>query len=111
MLMAAVVVFSAGLWASWVLARNLGEPDPGEIVVDEVVGMWIAVAFVPPSLTLYVIAFALFRAFDIFKPWPVNWAERELTGALGVMTDDVLAGAYALVALAILMGFGVGGGA
>ncbi len=111
LLIAAAVVFAAGLWASWVMARNLGEPDPGEIVVDEVVGMWITLAFVPPSFMLYAIGFALFRVFDIFKPWPVSWAERELAGALGVMADDVVAGGYALAGITILMAFGVGGGA
>ena len=110
LLTAAVVLFAAGLWASWVLARNLGKHDPGEIVVDEVVGMWITVAFVPPDFTLYAIGLVLFRVFDIAKPWPVNWADREFTGAFGVMADDVLAGAYALGVLAVLMGLGVAGG-
>ena len=108
MFAAAGLVFVAGMWAAAVLAKNLGQKDPGEIVVDEVVGMWIAVALVPPSLSLYALAFILFRGFDIVKPWPVNWADRQLPGALGVMADDVFAGAYALVIMAFLAGLGVG---
>jgi len=64
---------------------------------------------VPPSISLYVIGFALFRVFDIFKPWPVNWADRQLPGAFGVMVDDVLAGIYALVIMAFLVALGDGG--
>jgi len=109
MLVAAGVVFTVGLWASKVLADSMGQKDPGEIVVDEVVGMWITLALVPPSISLYVIGFALFRVFDIFKPWPVNWADRQLPGAFGVMVDDVLAGIYALVIMAFLVALGVGG--
>ena len=109
MLVAAGVVFTLGLWASKVLADSMGQKDPGEIVVDEVVGMWITLALVPPSISLYVIGFALFRVFDIFKPWPVNWADRQLPGAFGVMVDDVLAGIYALVIMAFLVALGVGG--
>jgi phosphatidylglycerophosphatase A len=92
-----------------VLADSMGQKDPGEIVVDEVVGMWITLALVPPSISLYVIGFALFRVFDIFKPWPVNWADRQLPGAFGVMVDDVLAGIYALVIMAFLVALGDGG--
>ncbi|MBT3396740.1 MAG: phosphatidylglycerophosphatase A [Alphaproteobacteria bacterium] len=94
MLMAAGVVFIVGLWASKILADSMGQKDPGEIVVDEVVGMWITVALVTPNLSLYVIGFVLFRVFDIFKPWPAGWADRKVKGGPGVMLDDVLAALY-----------------
>jgi len=110
MMAASGLLFVVGLWASKMLADSMGQKDPGEIVVDEVVGMWIAVALVTPNVSLYVIGFVLFRGFDIFKPWPVNWADRQLPGALGVMVDDVLAGIYSLLILTFLVGLGVGAG-
>ena len=110
LLIAAAAVFAAGLWAAWVLSRHLGQADPGEVVVDEVVGIWVALAFVPPGFTLYVLGFLIFRAFDIFKPWPVSWAESELAGALGIMADDVVAGVYTMIALALLVVMGIGAG-
>jgi phosphatidylglycerophosphatase A len=96
-------------------AETAGHPeaDPAEIVIDEVVGQWIAL--VPLSAGLWfagapahvfpwpgwVAAFLLFRLFDIWKPWPVSWAD-DLHGPLGIMLDDALAGVLAAVAVAIL---------
>lgn len=71
------------------------DSDPGWIVVDEVAGVWLALATVPLSLPWYAAAFALFRLFDIWKPWPIGKLDREVGGGLGVMLDDVLAGLYA----------------
>lgn len=76
--------------------------DPSEVVVDELVGVSLALAFVPWTLPGVTLAFALFRAFDITKPGPVGWADRHVHGARGVMLDDVLAGLLAgAVALAV----------
>jgi phosphatidylglycerophosphatase A len=69
--------------------------DPNEVVVDETVGCLVAVALVPHEPPWIVAAFVLFRALDIWKPGPVRMAERRLPGALGVVGDDVLAGALA----------------
>ena len=69
--------------------------DPQWIVVDEVVGQWIALAALPLHPVSVLVAFALFRLFDIAKPWPVSWADRRLGGGLGIMLDDLLAGLYA----------------
>jgi phosphatidylglycerophosphatase A len=71
------------------------DSDPGWIVADEVVGMWIALALAPVSLLGFAFAFVAFRFFDIAKPWPVSWADRNVGGGLGVMLDDVFAGLYA----------------
>ncbi len=88
----AVVVTLVGLWA--VHAARAGD-DPGWVVIDEVAGQWIALLALPcPSVLGALAAFAAFRLFDITKPGPVGWAER-LPGAVGVMADDVLAGALA----------------
>lgn len=97
----ALAVF--GYAAIRALVRSGAEADPGWVVVDETVGMLIALAALggAPTLPGLLLAFMLFRLFDILKPWPVSWAER-WPGAAGIMLDDVVAGmlACALVALA-----------
>ena len=80
------------------MAEELNIKDPGGIVWDEFVGMWIALLWLPGLFWLPV-AFVLFRFFDILKPWPVSLADRSLTGGFGIMVDDVLAGILALVTL------------
>ncbi len=92
--LAAVVVFAIGWWASENFVKRGYTSDPSYIVVDEVAGQ--LVALVPAALdpVFYAIAFIGFRVFDIMKPWPVGWADREVKGGLGVMLDDLLAGAY-----------------
>lgn len=69
--------------------------DPQEIVMDETIGMAIAAVAVPWHPPLVVLAFLLFRVFDIAKPGPVGWADRRLKGAWGIMLDDVIAGLLA----------------
>ena len=90
--------------AYWTIARTeavLGIHDDQRIVIDEVVGQAIAVAFVTPSLPVYVAGFLLFRLFDITKPLAIGTIDRELPGAAGTLFDDVLAGQ---VAAALLCG-------
>ena len=91
-----VATFALGCWAAdWVISRT-GVDDPGVVVWDEYVGMWIALFFAPAGWEWMLAAFAAFRVFDIWKPWPVRWADRELHGGFGAMLDDALAGVYAL---------------
>ena len=88
-----------GIWAADVTARHLGKEDPGLVVIDEVLGQWLtAAAIVHPTWQSYVLAFALFRIFDITKPWPIRKLER-LHGGLGIVADDLLAGIYGAVVL------------
>ena len=68
-------------------------------MLDEFVGQWIALVAAPKTGVAVCLGFALFRAFDIAKPWPVSWADRRLSGGLGVVLDDVLAGVLAAVVL------------
>ena len=89
-----VAVYFAGVAASSRLARNLGRKDPGLAVVDEVVGMWVSLLFLPFTPLTALAAFLLFRALDVFKPWPARQFE-SLPGGWGIMTDDVMAGVYA----------------
>ncbi len=93
-LVLAVVVAVAGWVAVRAVLAEGGEQDPGWIVVDEAAGMLLALAASPEGWVGVVAAFALFRAFDILKPWPVSWADG-LHGATGVMLDDLVAGAMA----------------
>jgi phosphatidylglycerophosphatase A len=79
--------------------RRSGVNDPQVVVWDEFVGVWIALFAAPSGWMWAVAGFALFRLFDIWKPWPVRWADRKVHGGLGVMLDDVIAGAYALIVL------------
>ncbi len=92
---AIVMATGLGLWASDAYAIRRGLEDPGEVVIDEVVGMWLALFFVPLDWSYYVLAFALFRFFDIAKVWPINVVERELSGAAAIMADDIVAGVFA----------------
>lgn len=98
-LVGAVIVFALGWWAAARLEAHTGEHDAGYIVIDEVAGVWIALAAAGLSALLLVAAFVLFRAFDIFKPFPCNWLDQKLTGAASVMLDDIMAGIYAALCL------------
>ena len=95
-----VAVVLAGTWAAHRAERAIGAKDPGAIVVDEVAGMTLTV--LPFTLTPAVLAvgFALFRLFDVTKPFPARASQR-ITGGIGVMVDDLIAGLYALLVIAI----------
>ena len=94
---ASLAAFAIGIIASNHYMASTGTHDPGEIVIDEVAGVFLLLAFMAPTWQCYVVAFILFRAFDILKPWPVSWADKKLAGGLGVMLDDMLAGLYPVV--------------
>lgn len=96
---AAAAVAGLGVVASARAEALLGAKDPGRIVIDEVAGMLVTLIGVPPTWPFLAAGFLLFRAFDILKPFPCRWAERRLPGGLGVMGDDLLAGAYACLLL------------
>jgi phosphatidylglycerophosphatase A len=90
-----------GTWASSVEAQTCGRKDPGHIVVDEVAGQWITIAGAAAlNWKAWLAAFVLFRLFDIWKPAPVRQLER-LPGGVGVMADDVMAGVYGALVLAV----------
>jgi len=85
--------------------HQLGQEDPGVIVIDEVVGFVVAMAFLPTKLWVVVIAFAIFRLLDILKPPPINWIERRFKGGVAIVADDVVAGVLtnAVVHLLLLL--------
>jgi phosphatidylglycerophosphatase A len=108
LLLAAILASAAGAWACEHYAGEKKENDPSECVIDEVAGQWIACAFAPTNdmLLAYALAFVLFRFFDIVKPWPISAAER-LPGGFGIMADDVVAGLFAGIIIAILAHLGL----
>ncbi len=91
--------FVVGVWASARLSRELKVHDHGGIVIDEFAGLFIALAACPPSPWAVALGWIAFRVFDIVKPWPIGWLDRRVSGGLGIMVDDVVAGLYALAVL------------
>lgn len=94
-----VAVFWLGVWAAQRVIDGLNAEDPGVVVIDEWIGLWLALFLAPAGWIWMLAGFVLFRGFDILKPWPVSWADRRLKGGFGAMFDDALAGLYALLAL------------
>ena len=99
------LTFILGIKAADLMERRYGH-DPAEVTIDEVLGMWITMLFIPKSLAAGIVGFFLFRISDIIKPWPSNRFD-EKTGGFGIMMDDVVAGLYASVALHILFRLGL----
>lgn len=98
---ASLAVYAIGVWSTGEYARRTAKNDPSECVIDEVAGQWLACAAAPLSPAGFVLAFVLFRLFDISKLWPVSLGER-LPGGWGIMTDDMIAGALSAVLIAAL---------
>jgi len=94
---------AAACWIAGRAEQVLGEHDPGEIVIDEVVGMLITLLWVPPSVLNLVLAFLLFRVLDVVKPWPAGEIDRRLPGGAGVVLDDVVSGIYANVLMRLML--------
>ena len=102
-------VFFIGIWAANSYVKFHGGEDPGPVVIDEVVGMWLtltpAAYFYPytPSVPTYVLAFILFRIADIYKPWPASWADKKFKGGFGIMIDDIIAALFSAFGLTIFI--------
>ena len=115
-LSASLIALVIGTLACADHVRETRRDDPPECVIDELAGQWLACAFclltfgglIPAdhvSLPMFALAFLLFRLFDIWKPWPVSWADQNIKGGLGVMTDDMIAGLMAGVLVALVRYF------
>lgn len=102
LLLAAVALFALGVWVSERHSQELGLDDPGEIVIDEVVALWLTLVPLCFDWKIWLVAFFAFRAADIAKPWPASWCDRRLHGGLGIMADDVVAALYAAPATALI---------
>jgi phosphatidylglycerophosphatase A len=114
-----VGVTCVGIWAADVASRHWGTEDDGRIVVDEIAGQLITLLPLLPlgrahAIGWIVTGFVAFRVFDVWKPGPARWLEENLPGGAGVVMDDVMAGVFAAITLAVLVGlaarFGPAGG-
>jgi phosphatidylglycerophosphatase A len=92
------IIFGAGIWASTRAEVVLGTTDPGPVVIDEVLGMLLTLAWLPLSLTGVLVGFVLFRILDVVKPFPAGRFEHA-PGGWGIMLDDAMAGVYGQLAL------------
>jgi phosphatidylglycerophosphatase A len=97
-----ILLFAVGVWSANAAERHFGGVDPAPVILDEVVGMLVTLAFLPVNITGAIVGFLLFRLFDVVKPWPANRLEA-LHGGLGVMADDAMAGVYGNVAMRLLV--------
>ena len=124
-ILATIILFFAGTYFTKIYIKDAQEQDPKEVVIDEVVGQMLviiltsfSVIFVYSSsvpqkieasyidfIFLFLMPFVLFRAFDILKPWPINWLDSNIKGALGVMIDDVAAALFAVVCQYVIVFF------
>jgi phosphatidylglycerophosphatase A len=104
---AAVVLVAAlvGIWLCDKTAKALGEHDHPAIVWDEMVGYWLTMLAAPKGWFWVILGFALFRLFDIWKPWPIGWVDRHVSGGFGIMLDDILAAIYAGLILQVIARF------
>lgn len=93
------LVILLGVWLCGRTSRDLGVHDHPGIVWDEFAGFWLTMVAAPPGWPWLVAGFVLFRLFDIWKPWPIGWLDRRVGGGLGIMLDDLLAGAFAWLLL------------
>ena len=104
--MATTVVIFAGTWAAEIVDSNSKTHDDRRIVIDEVAGMMLALAgWENATVFIILAAFALFRFFDIVKPYPISWIEKHVGGGVGVMADDLAAGAFTIIVLEVLRPF------
>jgi phosphatidylglycerophosphatase A len=108
----AIPAFFLGVWACERTGRDLGVQDHGAMVWDEIVAFLPLAALASSSLMLQAVAFVLFRLFDIWKPYPIRLVEKNVKGGMGVMVDDLMAGAYAYIAFVLFIvvmhkGFGL----
>jgi phosphatidylglycerophosphatase A len=101
--MVAIALIVSGVWICGESAKRVGVHDHSGIVWDEIAAMYLILIVVPLSVVIWALAFALFRLFDIWKPWPIRDLDHRLHGGLGIMLDDLVAALYA----ALLLGFGV----
>ena len=97
------VALVAGVFICGYTAKRIGVDDPKGVVWDEIVGYLITMLGLPPGVVWLVGGFLLFRLFDIWKPWPIRWIDRNVKGGLGIMADDVVAAVFACLILNLII--------
>lgn len=96
-----------GIYICEVASRDMGVHDHSAIVWDEVAGMMITMIAIPLSITNLAVGFVVFRLFDILKPWPISYFDRQVHGGLGIMLDDIIAGVLSLLTMQALLHYGL----
>ncbi len=97
-----IIIFSIlGIWSGTIGEKKFGY-DPPQVVIDEVVGMWISLLLIPKTIVLSVLSFFLFRIFDIVKPYPAN-VSQGMKGGYGIMMDDIIAGIYTILTIQLII--------
>ncbi|MBF0184203.1 MAG: phosphatidylglycerophosphatase A [Magnetococcales bacterium] len=91
-----------GIWATEIACRHYQRKDPQQVVVDEAAGLLLTMLAAPEGWLGWLLGVTLFRLFDIVKPWPVNWLDRQLPSPWGVMADDLAAGLYAGLCITVI---------
>ena len=102
-IIAALLIIGLAIWIANVAARTLKRKDPGCIVIDEIAGMVVTLIGLPFNLTTAVTGFILFRILDILKPFPIRILDKQVSGGLGIVADDVVAGIFANLSLRIIL--------
>ena len=97
------VLFLLGMLTSAIHVKRTEDKDPSYIIIDEFVGQLLVLSITPLDWGYFLIAFLLFRIFDIYKPWPISWADKEIGSGFGIMLDDILAAGYAAAILYFLL--------
>jgi phosphatidylglycerophosphatase A len=97
------ILIGASIWISHAAEKMDSQDDPKHVVVDEICGMAVALSGLPFIPVIVIGAFALFRMFDIVKPFPIRWVDRKVPGGLGIMLDDILAGMLANMLLRLML--------
>jgi phosphatidylglycerophosphatase A len=97
-----IISFVAGICICQKSADWLGSDDPSAVVWDEIVGYLVTMIAAPTGWQWMLAGFVLFRIFDIWKPWPISWLDKNLHGGIGIMVDDVIAGIFALIILQVI---------
>ncbi len=95
-----------GIYICGRASSKLGVHDHSGIVWDEFVGLWITFAFIEPQLTSVIVGFLLFRLFDILKPWPISWLDKQVGAGIGIMIDDIVAGFFAAIVIVVISNLG-----
>lgn len=98
---AAAAITALGVWAASVVAAREKKRDPQIVCIDEVAGVLVTYLGAPPGLASVALGFVVFRVLDVTKPWPARAAERSLPGGWGIMLDDIVAGAWGAMLLAL----------
>ena len=98
-----VTLFFVGLYSSNKVINLIDQKDPSFIVIDEIVAVLFLFILIPTNIKFLAFAFILFRFFDIFKPFPVSWAENYFKGALGIMMDDIVAALLSFLVIRLIL--------